>query len=76
MKNETAINLLLKKLWSEFGLAFSNNITNEFKEIEKNQIVNAHFEGWSDAYDYLDNDKSTARQAPDYYEETYNENKL
>lgn len=39
---------------------------------EKEQIIEAHFEGWSDAYDYLsefNNDK--ARQAEEYYEETY-----
>ena len=41
-------------------------------EKEKEQIIEAHFEGWSDAYDYLsefNNDK--ARQAEEYYKETY-----
>jgi hypothetical protein len=44
----------------------------ELIEKEKEQIIEAHFEGWSDAYDYLsefNNDK--ARQAEEYYEETY-----
>ena len=41
-------------------------------EKEKQQIINAHFEGWSDAYDYLKDDFSAPRQAEDYYNETYN----
>jgi len=45
-------------------------------EKEKEQIINAHFEGWSDAYDYIYSDSNTeARQAEDYYNETYNQNK-
>ena len=44
-------------------------------EKEKEQIIQAHFEGWSDAYDYLRDDNSAPRQAEDYYEETYNQNK-
>jgi hypothetical protein len=45
----------------------------QFLEIEKEQIINAHLEGWSDAYDYLKSDSNDqARQAEDYYEETYN----
>jgi hypothetical protein len=38
---------------------------------EKKQIIDAHFEGWSDAYDYLKDDFSAPRQAEDYYKETY-----
>jgi len=43
-----------------------------FIEKEKQQIIDAHFEGWSDAYDYLKDDFSAPRQAEDYYNETYN----
>ena len=40
---------------------------------EKEQIINAHLEGWSDAYDYLKSDSNDqARQAEDYYNQTYN----
>ena len=43
-----------------------------FIEQEKEQIIEAHQEGWSDAYDYLESDSNDqARQAEDYYEETY-----
>lgn len=38
---------------------------------EKQQIIDAHFEGWGDAYDYLKDETSEARQAEDYYNETY-----
>ncbi len=42
--------------------------------VEKEQIINAHLEGWSDAYDYLKSDSNDqARQAEDYYNETYNQ---
>jgi hypothetical protein len=43
---------------------------------EKEQIINAHIEGWSDAYDYLaDTSNNQARQAEDYYNQTYQSNK-
>ena len=44
---------------------------NKAKAMEKEQIIDAHFEGWGDAYDYLRDEKPDARQAQDYYEETY-----
>ena len=45
----------------------------ELIEKEKEQIMNAHLEGWSDAYDYLKSDSNDeARQAEDYYNQTYN----
>jgi hypothetical protein len=40
--------------------------------MEKEQIIDAHLQGWSDAYDYLqDNGNKPARQAEQYYNETY-----
>ncbi len=45
-------------------------------EKEKQQIINGHWAGWEDAYDYLREDNNEgARQAEEYYEETYNQNK-
>ncbi len=44
---------------------------NEAKQMEKQQIIDAHFTGWSDAYDYLKNIVTAARQAEDYYNETF-----
>ena len=47
-----------------------------YLEKEKEQIINAHLEGWSDAYDYIYSDSNNeARQAEDYYNQTYNQNK-
>lgn len=43
---------------------------------EKEQIIDAHLEGWSDAYDYIYSDSNQqARQAEDYFDETYNQKK-
>ena len=42
-----------------------------YLEKEKEQIMDAHFTGWCDAYDYLDDDTSEPSQAIDYYNETY-----
>ena len=48
---------------------------NKLLEIEKDQIIQGHFAGWSDAYDYLKSDSNDrARQAEEYYNETYNQN--
>ncbi len=50
-----------------------NSLFEQAKAMEKKQIINAHLEGWSDAYDYLqDNGSKPARQAEQYYNETYN----
>ena len=66
-----------KRGWSYMTFDFFFNELKEhtFLEKEKEQIINAHFEGWSDAYNYLKDDFSPPRQASDYYEETYNQNK-
>ncbi len=48
----------------------------KYLEKEKQQIINGHWAGWEDAYDYLREDNNErARQAEEYYEETYNQNK-
>ena len=49
---------------------------NKLLEIEKDQIIQGHFAGWSDAYDYIKSDSNDrARQAEEYYDETYNQDK-
>ncbi len=62
----------LKKLTDEnYNISF-DEIIEQAKAMEKEQIINAHLEGWSDAYDYLqDNGSKPARQAEEYYNETY-----
>ena len=56
------------------GITFPQGIQQTFLSIEKEQIIDAHLEGWSDAYDYIYSDSNQqARQASDYYNETYNQ---
>jgi len=58
----------------EFGMASMRKYIEYAKQMEKEQIIEAHQEGWGDAYDYLKDDFSAARQADDYYDETYGSN--
>lgn len=84
---QTAVQLLSKPLsiivqkLCENGYESQEEFTNDWISafnyaavIEKQQIIDAHFEGWGDAYDYLRDESPDARQAQDYYEETYLEN--
>ena len=59
------------------GIRRSLNIAKGLLEKEKEQIINGHWAGWSDAYDYLKKDNNDrARQAEEqYYNQTYNQNK-
>ena len=59
--------------WAEGRVFIPQDLLEEAKRLEKEQIINAHLEGWSDAYDYLKSDSNDeARQAEDYYNQTYN----
>jgi hypothetical protein len=73
--NMTAVEWLLTQIENKNGKEFSSYYTEfieQAKAMEKEQIINAHLEGWSDAYDYLqDNGSKPARQAEEYYNETY-----
>lgn len=62
MSNEkqTAVDWLTKKLWDEFGIAFSNNILEQAKVIEKQQIVEA-----------FDNGLTIKMDGEQYYSQTY-----
>lgn len=66
---QTAVEWLAEKLRIEFGFAFSNNILEEAKEMEKQQIIDAHgnqqkkFGGVSNYTYILTGEK--------YYEETF-----
>ena len=80
MAQQTAVEWLEDNLignpFSEKDFAHNVNVFKQSKAMEKEQIINAHIEGWSDAYDYLaDTSNNQARQAEDYYNETYHANK-
>lgn len=71
MSNEklTAVDWLTKKLWDEFGMAFSNNILEQAKAIEKQQIVEAYQDGRSDQHSK--EPKFYNRNSEYYYSQTY-----
>jgi HEPN domain-containing protein len=57
---QTAIEWLTEKLRAEFGFAFSDNILEQAKEMERKQIIDSYEEGYFD--------KKTAEQ---YYNQTF-----
>ncbi len=56
----TAVEWLTEKLWVEFGFAFSDNILEQAKEMEKKQIETAY------------NKAVPFKYGKEYYEETFN----
>ena len=65
----------LVKIVDRNKLTMVRYIIDQCLEKEKEQIINGHWAGWSDAYDYLREDNNDrARQAEEYYEETYQDN--
>jgi hypothetical protein len=59
-KNKTAVDLLREKLLNEFGFTYSDNIHQEFKELEKEQIIKS----WNDSH-------VSMMSGEQYYKETY-----
>lgn len=73
MENKTAIQELVD-IMNKDQVSFTEWFLDNYKtylQKEKQQIIDAHIEGWSDAYDYLKDDNAAPRQAIDYYEEIY-----
>jgi hypothetical protein len=67
MRNrQTAVEWLTEKLRIEFGFAFSDNILEQAKEIEKQQIIDAYQQGFNNAY------FSNPLNPEQYYNETFN----
>jgi hypothetical protein len=62
---QTAVEWLTEKLRIEFGFAFSNNILDKAKEMQKQQIIDAHSD-WTRVIDNL-----PSRTAEQYYNETF-----
>ena len=65
MKKQTAVDQLRDRLFKEFGFSYSDNIHEELKAIEKEQIIDAHK---NSAMFEMDSD----RYAEQYYNETFN----
>ena len=66
----------LSKIVEKHNFFMVKYIIEQCLEKEKEQIIEGHFAGWSDAYDYIKSDSNDrARQAEEYYDETYNQDK-
>jgi hypothetical protein len=63
-KKQTAVEWLTEKLKIEFGLVFSNNILDEAKEMEKQNII--------DAIIFFKERPHLEINAKQYYNETFN----
>jgi len=61
--NMTAVEWLTEKLRTEFGFAFSNNILEQAKEIERQQII--------DAFECSPYNRFGMDIGEEYYNETY-----
>jgi HEPN domain-containing protein len=66
----TAVEWLTEKLRIEFGFAFSNNILEQAKEMEKEQIINTYRDGRSDQQSEKPS-RFYNRMAEQYYNETF-----
>ena len=63
---KTAVEWLREKLWKEFNFSFSDNILEQAKEIEKEQIYKALIQGNKDC-----NAFTTTNKCEEYYNENY-----
>ena len=74
-KKQTAVEWLTEKLKKEFGFAFSNNILQQAKEMEKKQIENAYDMGVSSVL--KNNDMAySEKDGEEYYLQTYENNRF
>jgi len=66
-KNQTAVEWLLEKMQTEWGIAISDNVTEQAKEMEKKQITHAMNKGFNEGYEHgkeSDNERlNTQRQS-------------
>ena len=69
MSKQTAVDLLRDRLFKEFGFVYSDNIHDELKEIEKEQIIEAYREGRTDQQTRVP--KFYNRSSAIYYISTY-----
>jgi hypothetical protein len=67
---QTAVEWLTEKLRIEFGFAFSDNILEQAKEMEKEHIIDAYCKG---SLDMSKDENIFPRETSEqYYNETYN----
>jgi len=69
MKKQTAVDQLRERLFEEFGFGYSDNIHEELKAIEKEQIIYSYREGRTDQQSGIK--KWYNRSALGFYNETF-----
>jgi HEPN domain-containing protein len=72
MAQQTAVEYLLEKLYTEYRFAFSGTIVDEAKAMEKEQIMESYSDGVFDGAirdEFYEDTKASGEQ---YYNETYN----
>lgn len=67
MAQQTAVEFLLEKLYTEYRFEFSGTIVEQAKEMEKQQIIKAHKLGFY----YNLPDPIVEKNSEKYYNETY-----
>ena len=68
----TAVEWLTEKLRTEFGFAFSNNILEQAKEMEKQNVKNAYGDGIETMRKSFSVSSHIPKGAEEYYNETFN----
>ena len=51
--NQTAVEWLLEKMRTEWGIAISDNVTEQAKEMESIQIIESYSQGYNDKYEEI-----------------------
>lgn len=71
---QLAVEWLSEKLKSEFGFSFSNNILDQAKEMEKQQIIDARVDGVFEGIDIGGNSvtEDISKNHEIYYNEIFN----
>ena len=67
MKKQTAVDLLRDRLFKEFGFVYSDNIHDELKAMEKQQIIEAYKIGYDEGLQII----TKYENVEEYYTSTY-----
>ena len=72
MKQQTSVNFLVNYMLENFHLTDESlEIFEKAKQMEKQQIIDAHHCGRNFEYKYPESDKTYNESAEQYYKETY-----
>ena len=71
MKKQTAVDLLRDRLFKEFGFVYSDNIHDELKEIEKEQMDKVSEDWFVEGCKHIRFNKRIYQSFEQYYTSTY-----